>query len=158
MTALGLDGWWDTPAYKQCDTVKLRAEFILTKLMQHDAEKFRAMMADLLPEDGANARAYNGLRVANHPRISGRVSGGDCRCVDAHRSIRASTGAESRISGSGRERLVISAGPWTMRSSCERTKRASAVRSSRTSSARARRAGRGARSTPRRREVRERGG
>lgn len=52
MTALGLDGWWDTAAYKQCDTVKLRAEFILAKLMQHDAEKFRAMMADLYRKMG----------------------------------------------------------------------------------------------------------
>jgi hypothetical protein len=47
MAALGLDGWWDDPAYTQCDTVSLRAEFILAKLMQRDAEKFRAMMADL---------------------------------------------------------------------------------------------------------------
>jgi hypothetical protein len=47
MTALGLDGWWDDPAYEQCDTVNLRAEFILTKLRQRDAEKFRTMMADL---------------------------------------------------------------------------------------------------------------
>jgi hypothetical protein len=47
MAALGLDGWWDDPAYKQSDTMNLRAEFILTKLRQRDAEKFRTMMADL---------------------------------------------------------------------------------------------------------------
>jgi hypothetical protein len=52
MTALGLDRWWDDPAYKQCDAVNLRAEFILTKLMQRDAEKFRAMMADLYRKMG----------------------------------------------------------------------------------------------------------
>jgi len=52
MAALGLDRWWDTSAYKQCDTVKLRAEFVLTKLMQYDAEKFRAMMADLYRKIG----------------------------------------------------------------------------------------------------------
>ncbi len=52
MAALGLDRSWDDPAYKQCDTVNLRAEFILTKLRQRDAEKFRAMMADLYRKRG----------------------------------------------------------------------------------------------------------
>ena len=52
MTALGLDQWWNDPAYAQCDTANLRAEFILTKLMQRDAEKFRAMMADLYVKMG----------------------------------------------------------------------------------------------------------
>ncbi len=47
MTALGLDGWWDEPHYKQCYTMNLRGEFILTKLRQRDPPKLRAVMAAL---------------------------------------------------------------------------------------------------------------
>jgi len=85
MAALGLDRWWDTPAYKQCDTVKLRAEFILTQLMQHDAEKLRAMMADLyrkigpMPFEWQTILVYLGASpaeiadVLTHIGLSGRA-------------------------------------------------------------------------------------
>jgi hypothetical protein len=34
---LGLDPWWDEPAYKTCNTFHLRGLFILRKLREHDS-------------------------------------------------------------------------------------------------------------------------
>ena len=60
MPALGLDAWWDEPHYRQCYTVNLRGEFILSKLLQRDPPKLRALVASLfqvepLPENISTA-------------------------------------------------------------------------------------------------------
>ena len=47
MPALGLDAWWDEPHYRQCYTANLRGEFILSKLLQRDPPKLRALVASL---------------------------------------------------------------------------------------------------------------
>ena len=60
MPALGLDTWWDEPHYRQCYTANLRGEFILSKLLQRDPPKLRALVASLfqvepLPENISTA-------------------------------------------------------------------------------------------------------
>jgi hypothetical protein len=47
MPGLGLAAWWDEPHYRQCYSANLRGEFILSKLLQRDPPKFRAMVAGL---------------------------------------------------------------------------------------------------------------
>ena len=41
---LGLDPWWNEPAYKTCNTFHLRGLFILRKLREHDSTKFHDVM------------------------------------------------------------------------------------------------------------------
>jgi hypothetical protein len=48
---LGLDAWWDEPAYKTCNTVRLRGLFIFDKLKQHDPARFADVVADLYRDD-----------------------------------------------------------------------------------------------------------
>jgi hypothetical protein len=47
MAPLDLDAWWDEPHYRQCYTANLRGEFILSKLLQRDPPKLRAVVASL---------------------------------------------------------------------------------------------------------------
>ena len=51
MTSLGLDAWWDEPAYKSCNTFHLRGLFIFNKLTQHDAARFAEVLGDLYRDD-----------------------------------------------------------------------------------------------------------
>ena len=48
---LGLDPWWDEPAYKACNTFHLRGVFIFQKLREHDPARFREVMTDLYRDD-----------------------------------------------------------------------------------------------------------
>jgi hypothetical protein len=48
---LGLDAWWDEPAYKPCNTLHLRGLFIFRKLREHDPAKFQDVMTDLYRDD-----------------------------------------------------------------------------------------------------------
>jgi len=48
---LGLDAWWDEPAYKTCNTFRLRGLFIFDKLKQHDPAKFHDVITDLYRDD-----------------------------------------------------------------------------------------------------------
>ncbi len=41
---LGLDPWWNEPAYKTCNTFHLRGLFILRRLREHDSTKFHDVM------------------------------------------------------------------------------------------------------------------
>ena len=47
---LGLDPWWDEPAYKTCN-FHLRGLFLLRKLREHDSTTFRDVMTDLYRDD-----------------------------------------------------------------------------------------------------------
>src|SRR5260370_2565396 len=47
---LGLDAWWEEPAYKPCNTLHRRGTFIFRKLREHDAAKLQAVMDDLYPD------------------------------------------------------------------------------------------------------------
>ena len=49
--SLNLDPWWDEPAYKTCNTFRLRGLFIFDKLKQHDAARFAEVMADLYRDE-----------------------------------------------------------------------------------------------------------
>ena len=47
---IGLDAWWDEPAYKPCNTLHLRGLFIFRKLCEHDPairDKYLASSADI---------------------------------------------------------------------------------------------------------------
>jgi len=48
---LGLDAWWDEPAYKTCNTFRLRGLFIFDKLKQHDAARCAELLSDLYRND-----------------------------------------------------------------------------------------------------------
>jgi hypothetical protein len=48
---LVLDAWWDEPAYKTCNTFRLRGLFIFDKLKQHDAARFAELLSDLYQDD-----------------------------------------------------------------------------------------------------------
>jgi len=48
---LGLDAWWDEPAYKTCNTFRLRGLFIFDKLKKHDAARFAELLSDLYQDD-----------------------------------------------------------------------------------------------------------
>jgi hypothetical protein len=48
---LGLDPWWDEPAYKTCNTFHLRGLFILRKLREHDSTRFHDVMTDLYRDE-----------------------------------------------------------------------------------------------------------
>jgi uncharacterized protein (DUF2267 family) len=49
---LGLDPWWDEPAYKAAQgTFSERGTFILNKLAQHDASKLSMVLADLYRDE-----------------------------------------------------------------------------------------------------------
>lgn len=39
MTVLGLDGRWEEPHYRLCNTANLRGEFILAKLVRRSSEQ-----------------------------------------------------------------------------------------------------------------------
>jgi hypothetical protein len=44
---LGLDAWWNEPAYKRCDSFPRRGVFILNHLLQRDPIKFVYVMYNL---------------------------------------------------------------------------------------------------------------
>ena len=44
---LGLNAWWDEPAYKRCDSFSRRGAFILHKLLKCDPAKFVYIMSNL---------------------------------------------------------------------------------------------------------------
>jgi len=46
---IGLDAWWNDPAYKTCNTFHLRG--LLEHLKQHDAPRFSELLSDLYPDD-----------------------------------------------------------------------------------------------------------
>jgi len=48
---LGLDAWWDEPAYKTCNTLRLRGLFIFRKLREHDPARLRDVLAELYRDD-----------------------------------------------------------------------------------------------------------
>ena len=48
---IGLDAWWDEPAYKTCNTFRLRGLFILRKLREHDPARLQDVLADLYRDD-----------------------------------------------------------------------------------------------------------
>ena len=48
---IGLDAWWNDPAYKTCNTFHLRGLFIHEHLKQHDAARFAELLSDLYPDD-----------------------------------------------------------------------------------------------------------
>ena len=50
--SIGLDAWWDEPAYKAAqDTFTNRGAFILAKLQAHDAAKLKDVLADVYRDD-----------------------------------------------------------------------------------------------------------
>jgi hypothetical protein len=52
MTQLGLDTWFDEPAYKAAKgSLSSKGAFILRKLMKHDGAEFVEIMADLYRDD-----------------------------------------------------------------------------------------------------------
>ena len=44
---LGLNAWWDEPAYKRCDSFSRRGAFVLHKLLKCDPAKFVYIMSNL---------------------------------------------------------------------------------------------------------------
>lgn len=67
---LGLDAWWDEPAYKAAQgTLSERGTFILNKLAQHDAAKLSTVIADLLPGRAARSDGDQQVPVADDPRL-----------------------------------------------------------------------------------------
>ena len=54
---LGLDAWWGEPAYRPCNTLRLRGLFIFRKLREHDPAKFQDVMTDLYRDDQPDLKA-----------------------------------------------------------------------------------------------------
>jgi hypothetical protein len=49
--SVGLDAWWDEPAYRVGGTFKARGYFILRKLHELDPDRFNTVMTQLYPEE-----------------------------------------------------------------------------------------------------------
>ncbi len=69
---LGLDAWWNEPAYKRCDSFSRRGVFILNHLLQRDPIKFVYVMYNPVPRCIDRRRGDYGLSVEDHPETYGR--------------------------------------------------------------------------------------
>jgi hypothetical protein len=71
---LGLDAWWDEPAYQASgETFSERGAFILAKLEAHDAAKLKDVLADVYRDDLRDPADMTKFEWGDHPALHGRA-------------------------------------------------------------------------------------